>query len=247
MTMQQTTGQALYARPLQGASAADRALSSRAPVAGFFLISRSNVFFPRTFKMKSIYTLVAAAALALATGTALAESQYGYDAAGSATVTAKANVKLSVAVPKLVLLRIGDANATINTLSWTAGLSLSGLTDGSNKQFDWNGAAPTTGTSANPTGLQVYAWTNAAGGGSLSYAATEFTGTGPKLANFTVQNNGTLNHPGGALATASGSATTFGANDLKTSTWTYQLSGGTPSSWQAGTYTTTVTYTATTL
>ena len=43
---------------------------------------------------------------------AMAESQYG---SGTGTITAQAKVNLSVTVPKLILLRVGSTNTTVDT------------------------------------------------------------------------------------------------------------------------------------
>ena len=62
--------------------------------------------------------------LVAASAPALAEATYGYNDAGTGTVTATARVNLSVLVPKLILLRVGSTNATIDTLTWTATASI---------------------------------------------------------------------------------------------------------------------------
>ncbi|HSW16323.1 MAG TPA: hypothetical protein VLJ86_03795 [Ramlibacter sp.] len=208
---------------------------------------------------KNLLALAAAATLALAAGSVGAESQYGYASPSTAAaVTAQARVILSVAVPKMILLRVGTSSGTGDTLSWTYALNAAtspGATpsNGSNQTADWDAAAPTSALSGTaPAALAASAWTNSVGGGSLSYIATAFTsasgGTGPTLANVTVTAAGGtgLGHPGAATLAASSGASpvTFGALSVATGNWTYVL-GGTPSSWNAGTYTATVTYTAT--
>ena len=72
---------------------------------------------------------------------------------------------------------------------------------------------------------------------------------GPTLTNITVADTalgtGTaIAHPGANLGTAT--AQNLTTNTLYSRTWTYTL-GGTPASWAAGTYSGSVTYTATTL
>ena len=196
---------------------------------------------------------VVAAALALASGVALAESQYGYASSGTGTVTATARVNLSVTVPKLILLRVGSAGATQDTLSWTAPLTVSTApaspVDGSNQAATWDGSAPGVGTVTNPGAVSVWAWTNSSGGGNLNYTATAFVGTGaPTLGDISVAVGTGLGHPGGAgpLA-ATGTPVGFSRNTVHTGSWTYSLSGTNAASWAAGVYTSTVTYTATSI
>ena len=115
-----------------------------------------------------------------------------------------------------------------------------------NDQFvNWDGAAPGAGSVTNPGAVSVWAWTNSSGGGSLNYAATAFAANGPVLGDIAVASGAGLAHPGTALA-ASGTAVTFARNAVQTGSWTYSL-GGTPASWAAGAYTSTVTYTATSI
>jgi hypothetical protein len=195
---------------------------------------------------------VSLAALALASGSAaIAESQYGYATATGATVTATARVNLSIVVPKLILLRVGTTTTGGDTLSWTADFGITPTpTVANNQNYAWTGAAPTTTTGTNPAVL-ASAWTNSSTGGSLSYVATDFAAGGPTLGNITVSSvtgsGAALNHPlPAALATASTTSTSFAANTLANSNWTFALAG-TPATWRAGTYTSTVTYTATAL
>lgn len=191
---------------------------------------------------------VAAAALALAAGSALAESQYG---AGTGNITAQANVKLKVTVPQLILLSVGSAGATQDELVWTSSWSVATAptapTNGNNQAATWDGSAPTATVSASPAGLAVYAWTNAAGGGSLSYAATAFGANGPVLGDISVASTGVAHPAPTTLATASTTPVTFGANAVQTGTWTYSLSNTNAAAWAAGEYNSTVTYTATSL
>jgi hypothetical protein len=189
-------------------------------------------------------TLVALA-VGLACGNAVAESTYGYNSAGTGTVTATARVNLSVTVPKLILLRVGSANTTVDTLSWTVGASIPAVptspVNGNNTGVNWDGTAPSLTASASPAALSVFAWTNAAAG-TINCALGAWSATGgPTNANFTVAVTGTLPHPGANLGACA--STAFGSNTLATGTWTYSL-GGTPGSWAAGAYTNVITYTA---
>ena len=193
---------------------------------------------------KILSPLALGAALTLAGGSyALADSQYGQ---GTGTITAQANVKLSVTVPKLILLRVGGSTTTPDTVSWTTAFSIpaapTAAVDGNNTAVNWNGALPTaTVTPTNDT-LTVYAWTNA-NTGSINCAVPSMTPAGgPANADFTVTVTGTLPHPGANLGTCT--STNFGSNTIATGTWKYVL-GGTAANWKAGTYTGTVLYTAT--
>jgi hypothetical protein len=186
---------------------------------------------------------VSLAALSLVGGTAMAESQYG---SGTGTITAQAKVNLSVTVPKLILLRVGSTNTTVDTVTWTSALSIPGvpttpLATATNTNVDWNGAAPTVTTTTAAGALTVYAWTNA-GAGTINCAMGAWNATGgPTNANFTVTTTGTLPHPGANLGACA--STSFTSNVVATGTWTYAL-GGTPASWVANTYTNTITYIA---
>lgn len=195
--------------------------------------------------------ILAGACLSLLGTNALAESTYGYNAAGTGVVTANARLNLVINVPKLILLRVGSSGATVDTLTWNSGITWvtapATLTDGNNQATNWDGTAPGTGTTANPAAISAFAWTNSSGGGSLAYAATAFGAGGPALGDITVTSAAGLAHPAPSpLATASTGATAFARNTLATGSWSFAL-GGTPAAWTAGQYTSTVTYTATSL
>lgn len=199
-----------------------------------------------TKKLLAPLALGTALALAFA-GHALADSQYGYTT-GTGTITAQANIKLSVAVPKLILLRVGSSNTTIDTVSWTAGFSIPAVPTapvaGNNTGVDWNGAAPAS-TLNTPAGVTVYAWTNASTGTLTCAAPTWVPATGgPANTDFTVTVTGTLPHPGTNLACGAASAT-IPSNTVATGTWTYSLASAAAATWKAGTYAAQVTYTAT--
>lgn len=177
---------------------------------------------------------------------AFAESTYGYAAAGAGTVTATARVNLSVTVPKLILLRIGSANAVVDTAAWTVGASIPAVptvpVNGNNAAVNWNGVAPTLTASASPAALNVFAWTNATTGTINCALGAWSQAGGPANANFTVTVTGTLAHPGANLGACASAG--FTSNTLLSGTWQYVL-GGTPGTWAAGVYTNVVTYTAT--
>ena len=193
--------------------------------------------------------ILAGACLSLLGTNALADSTYGYNAAGTG-VAANARLNLVINVPKLILLRVGSSGATVDTLTWNSGLTWvtapATLTDGDNQATNWDGAAPTV-TITNPADVSAFAWTNSSGGGSLAYAATPFAAGGPTLGDITVASAPGLAHPAPSpLAATSTGATAFARNTLATGIWSFAL-GGTPAAWTAGQYTSTVTYTATSL
>ncbi len=196
--------------------------------------------------------ILAGACLSLLGTNALAESTYGYSPSGTGTITASARLNLVINVPKLILLRVGGDGTAITDLIWNAGPTWSGApgtlpaSDVSNQATTWDGAAPTV-TITNPADVSAFAWTNSLGGGSLAYAATSFTAGGPTLGDITVTSAAGLAHPAPAvLDIASTGATAFARNTLATGSWSFAL-GGTPAAWTAGQYTSTVTYTATSL
>jgi len=197
----------------------------------------------RTLAPRLLAVSLATLALALAGGAAMAESQYG---SGTGTITAQAKVNLSVTVPKLILLRVGSTNTTVDTVAWTSGLSIPAvpttpLAGVNNTNVDWSGAAPVVTPTATGNTLTVYAWTNA-GAGTINCAVGAWNAIGgPANADFTVTTTGTLPHPGANLGACA--STTFTSNTVATGTWAYAL-GGTPAAWVANTYTNTITYTA---
>lgn len=180
--------------------------------------------------------------LALVAGPAMAESQYG---SGTGTITAQAKVNLSVTVPKLILLRVGSTNTTVDTMTWTSTLSVPGvpttpLASVNNTGVDWNGAGSTVATASTASTLTVYAWTNA-GAGTINCALGTWNAAGgPANADLTVTTTGTLPHPGANLGACA--STSFPSNVVATGTWAYAL-GGTPAKWVANAYTNTITYT----
>ena len=204
-------------------------------------------------KQTKIIGALLGAALATASGVAVAESTYGYSPGANATVTASARINLSIAVPRLVLLRIGSAGAGIDTLSWstTPSWNLGGqtpsVTTGASSPTNWDGGAPAFNYTVSPAAVNVFAWAN----GSSTTIACTATGLGsapsaPSLADVSVTPGTVTNqlpHPATANLGACGSSTPIASNVLHDGTWTYVL-GGTPTGWTAGTYTGQVTYTA---
>lgn len=192
--------------------------------------------------------LGAALAGAFAFGGAQAESTYGYSSSGAGSVTATARINLSVAVPKMILLRVGSADSTVDTLSWSVTQTIPAgavaPVNGSGTGVNWDGTAPTVAVSGTQAAV-ASAWTNATSGTLTCSATAVAPAGGPTLANFTVVASAgatSLAHPGANLGACA--STGFTSNQVRSSTWTFTL-GGTPASWPAGTYTSVVTYTAT--
>lgn len=199
-------------------------------------------------------TVAAAIGLLLAGGNVLAESTFGYNSAGTGTVSASAKAKVTVNVPKLILLRVGTAGATVDELTFNAAPTINSApgstlgTDGNDKASIWDGAIPLFSDTAGQD-LNAFIWTNALAGASLTCSTTADTmftaGQGLTSTDVKVSSAGTLAHPG--ASTACGSTVSVAKNTLLTSTWTYSILGSALANAAAGTHTQTTTYTATTL
>ena len=200
-------------------------------------------------KHPKLHALALGAALAVAcTGQALAESRYSFAPDGTGTLTATARVNLSVVVPKLILLKVGTSNTTVDTVSWAASVTIPGTPATTptaavtNTVIPWDGTAPTVTTTPTGNAISVAAWTNA-GTATINCALGAWNATGgPANTEFTVATAGTLPHPGNSLGACA--STSFSSNALATGTWTYTLNGAGGNLWRAGTFTNTVTYTA---
>ena len=192
-------------------------------------------------------------ALALAGQAAHAEAAYGYQSTGAGGVSASAKVNIKINVPKLILLRVGDDNTAVNTVSfdmtptWTGGPT--SLTSGGvSTNTSWDGSAPSFSATGTGNTMSAWAWTNASGA-TLTVATTTAMAPagGPGLSNITVTAaaGGNLNHPGANLG--SPSSTTLTPGTAHTASWQYNLTVPSPMTWTAGTYNATVTYTASAL
>jgi len=208
-------------------------------------------------QLRSILSLLPLAMLAAgACGVAQAESTYGYNSAGGGGVSARARLNISIVVPKVVVLRVGSAGAATDTLTYNArvaipsGATVTGDTTATtslaNQAVVWNGNAPTTtvpGSAARAAA--AFAWTNG-GGVAISCSASVFAAGGPALGDIAVANTGGASafpHPGANLGNC-GTDLPLTANTPYADTWTYTLTSTGASSWKAGAYATTVTYTA---
>ena len=193
---------------------------------------------------------LAATVAALTTSAAMAD---GYSAAGTGTVTATAKVTINVNVPKLILLRVGADNATVDTLTFAPTVSIPGApttpADGNNVNAPWTGAAPIF-TAPTAQTLTAFAWTNSSGGGQLGLASVETAGaTSLTAANIlvtpTVVTGALPAHP--ASTTTNANFGTFTRNTVHSSTWAYTVDGTALTASTPGAYTQTTTYTATSL
>lgn len=214
------------------------------------------------FKKLTSIALAATAFMVLSQGAAQAESTYGYNSAGAGVVTATARLNVSVAVPKLILLRVGSDAATVDTVALTAtlnpgipgGLAAAAVTAAgnvNNAATGWDKTAPIF-TAAAGTPVLAASWTNSSGGASVDCTVTTaFTpASGLLSTHITVATSAPLG--GGALAhpganTACGTPTTFAKNTLVGSTWTYAITAAGLAAASAGINQETLTYTATSL
>jgi hypothetical protein len=198
-----------------------------------------------------------ALSIALGAATLMCGSAWGDSSiitGSSPNLTATSNVKLALKIPRIIALRIGDAD-TVNTITITQGTGSSG---------DWgvNTSDPTVASlfgatsaindanSNNTTAgknLKMWAWTNITGGGTITCV---FTPGGSTIASTDLQavsiGSGGVGHPAGSdLGAQCGtpSVTFTPVGTIKTDTWEYNFIG-TPSSYIAGTYTSSVKYSA---
>lgn len=202
-------------------------------------------------KHEKLAACLLAIGAAAATGNALAESRITAVASTTTSLTTTARLNFSVVVPRILYLRVGDAGATINTVSFTLGLG-GGLTTLPTSDSVFPGALPvgvgavTAADDSNGSDGQipVQLWTNN-GTSQLTCAGAPLT-SGPSsipLTDITVTSStgGTLAHPGANLVCASAARGAAGTNNL-TDTWTFAYS---PAALPpAGSYSTTITYTA---
>lgn len=214
----------------------------------------------------SNYRLAAvAAALALAGTAAIAEQTIGVQDGASATdAVATARVNVRVLVPKIVILRVGNAANTVPQIDFSYGITGFAAPQAS---ASYTGAiAPTlteTITRTNPAGatggVVVGAWTNMASttltcaigalGGTTAFVSGATAGGVPGTADitYTVAGATPLPHPGAAgdLTDCDGvNSQTLTARTAYTGTYTY-ASALTATDLDPGTYGLVVTYTAT--
>lgn len=198
---------------------------------------------------KTMLTLGAVCAMSLSSALH-AESRITTVTAPTTALSTTARLNFAVNVPRILYLRVGDAGVTVNTVTFTAGLT--GVTVPTTDTV--TAAAPpvglgtisvadTNGASDGQIGVQL--WTNN-GTANLTCAGTPLTSganTIPlsAIAVTSLASGGSLAHPGSSLACTSAARGSAGTNNL-TDTWTFAYA---PASLPtAGAYTTVVTYTA---
>jgi len=217
-------------------------------------------------KLLSALSLAICTGLVLVSGNAMAEQTIGVQAATTPAI-ATARVNVSVVVQKVVVLRIGDANATVSAVTFSVGPNPA-IAGAPGDSLAYAGTIPpiigTTVATTNPTtsagALTVGAWTNASAGASLSCSLSALSGatafaTGATAAGVpgttditvtSVAGAGNLQTPGATLAACGTSTSTIASRTTLGGTFTYGTSF-TATDLAAGTYGNTVTYTATTL
>lgn len=200
------------------------------------------------------FVTVAACGILAGAGPARAESHVTAVAAPAASLSTTSRLAIAVNVPKILYLRVGNAGATVNTVTMTVGVAAaSGLNPLPRNDVMFSGAVPIgmgTVTRADNDGasngtVAAQLWTN---NGSAT-----LTCTGAPLSDgsrtipltrvvVTSSAGGSLAHPGGNLGCTTVTRGTSGTNNLS-SNWSYTLSatGGLPT---AGSYTTQITYVA---
>jgi len=216
------------------------------------------------FKKLSLY---AGTALALTAGSAaMAEQTIGVQTVAATAAIATAKVNVRVIVPKIVILRVGAADATVSDVNFTLGLNPA-VAGTPGNSLAYTGTTPpvfaSTVATTNPVtaagALTVAAWTNGAGT-TLKCSLVALTGatafaTGATAAGVPGTNDITvasvtgatnLQHPGGTLTSCDGT-TNSAITNLTTmgGTFTYALASTNLASMASGTYGNVVTYTAT--
>ena len=183
---------------------------------------------------------------------AQAESTYGYatDLSGTPTpqVSATAKAKVTVNIPKLVLLRVGTAGTTMSEVTLT-GVPKNVADTGNSKDITWNDDGTPFQDSASQD-LTAASWTNSPGGAKLTCAVTTAFSAGSNLLASDVKvskSAGTLDHPGTTTECLSGSSSDITKNTLMIGTWSYSILGSALAKAPAGVYSEVITYTATTL
>ncbi len=214
-------------------------------------------------------TVIGAAAATLIGSSAMAEQTIGVQAGATAAV-ATARVNVRVTAPKVVILRVGDANATVSDVNFTVGVGTGVPVAAGNSQAYTGTIAPTGGATTvattNPVSaagaLTVAAWTNAAAGANLTCALSALAGvTAPFASGATaagipgttditvasVAGAGNLQHPTANLTGCTTAATTtIPTRTTMGGTFTYGTAF-TAASVLSGIYGNVVTYSATTL
>jgi len=195
-----------------------------------------------------------AAALLLPCGRAAAESVFIVNPPSASPVTGAVNVDVRVVIPTLVLLRVGSSNASggvpvIDTLNFALPGSILGsgnLNPGNNNPIAWNGTPPGFPASSQQT-VNVNFYSNAANNRincSIGAWTTPVSGSIPLITVAAVA-GGTIPHPSTNLNPGACAQTTV-PRLSSSATWRFTL-GGSLDLLASGTYSTVITYTASTL
>lgn len=202
-------------------------------------------------KHAALTTCLLAIAATCATGSALAESRITAVPSTTTSLTTTARLNFSIVVPRILYLRVGDLGATINTVNFAVGLggSLTGLPVSDTVFNDPLPVGVGTVSAGDDSGasdgqIPVQLWTNNGTSQLTCNGAPLSSGSNTiPLSEVTVTSSGggSLAHPGPNLGCVSAARGGAGTNNL-TDTWTFAYSPATLPA--AGSYTTTITYTA---
>ncbi len=200
----------------------------------------------------SIKSALTVLALAAAAGGAFAESRITAVPSGTTSLSTTARLNIAVNVPRVLYLRVGDAGATVNTVTFTVGLNGALATLPVSDQVFTGTVPPALGTTgvADDNGtttdgqIAVQLWTNN-GTANLTCAGSALTSGSNTIALTEISvasaGGGTLAHPGANLGCAPATRGSAGVNNLS-DTWTFSYA---PTALPAaGSYTTQITYTA---
>lgn len=208
-------------------------------------------------------SFIAGAALALLATVAQAEQTIGIQNPGATQAIATAHVNVRVTVPKIVILRVGNADATTSDVNFTVGVTPA-VTGAPGNSLPYSGSiAPglnTTVATTNPVtalgDVTTGAWTNVVGGakltctlgalsGATAFASGPTSGGVPGTDDITVVGT-TPAHPGATLTQCNNTAnSTIAALSPLTGKFTYATAFA-ATNINAGIYGNTVTYIATT-
>ncbi|HPY40304.1 MAG TPA: hypothetical protein PLM98_07290 [Thiolinea sp.] len=189
-----------------------------------------------------VLTALITAGLIAFTGNVSADSAYGYQSSGTGTVTASTSLKVKVTIPKLIILKVGTANA-VDTLELAAAGVIGGTTGaltsgGASTAANWDHVAPTFTT--DEKSVNAYIWTNA---DSATLTCSSDTGLSTlNLAPKDIKVNSGGSHPG--ATTACGSPVSITRNTVMTTTWKYSLDTASLAAAYPGSATQTTTYVA---
>jgi hypothetical protein len=193
-------------------------------------------------KMNKVLVSVVAAGVVAFAGSSLADSQYGYNDANTG-VSAKAQVKVTVKVPELVVLRVGTSNK-VDEITLTASATVASApgsitVNANNTAANWDDSIPTLKSDEKSVTMAV--WTNAKSVKLDCSSDTGLSSLNLKPEHILVSVSST-EHPG--TSTKCGSPVDITRNTVLTSTWKYSVDATALQSAYSGSATQTTTYTA---